>query len=303
MFAFISNSNPAASQSTRTKGFPIRLLPNTNRKMIAAVCAVIFLLGAGACSGYKEDELVQDAQLKIALNALSGFRVYFGHHSVGGEILLGVSELASVNEVSVSIVAANEQEEYDQGTIVHGNVGMNEDPISKIKHFDAIMRGGMATVVDAAFFKFCFVDVDRETNVDELFREYRAVVGALERDYPDVIFLHVTMPIVSRPLPLITRAKNFAKAILGRYIVSSRLNLIRETYNDKLREAYSESGRLFDLARIQAIGTDESVNTTRTEDRSRAMQRAFTYDGGHLNRYGRQHIATELIRFLGSLAG
>ena len=42
--------------------------------------------------------------------------------------------------------------------------------------------------------KFCSLDITSSTDVDAIFARYRDTMAALERDFPDVTFIHVTVP-------------------------------------------------------------------------------------------------------------
>ena len=54
----------------------------------------------------------------------------------------------------------------------HSPIGTNMDPGSKIARFREIMDSGVGQAADIAFFKFCFIDVDHDTDIDALFESY-----------------------------------------------------------------------------------------------------------------------------------
>ena len=48
--------------------------------------------------------------------------------------------------------------------------------------------------------KFCYVDIDRNTDVDAALRRLpRRPWRALQRDFPDVTFVYVTVPLTTDP--------------------------------------------------------------------------------------------------------
>ena len=59
------------------------------------------------------------------------------------------------------------------------------------------MRGGMGRHVDVALMKFCYVNFTTSADVNALFARYRDTMGALERDFPNATFIHVTMPLTT----------------------------------------------------------------------------------------------------------
>ena len=69
------------------------------------------------------------------------------------------------------------------------------------------MEKGIAEKVDIAFFKFCYVDITRETNIERLFEHYVNVMSYLNDKYPGVKFLHVTVPIQETPTNIKTIIK------------------------------------------------------------------------------------------------
>ena len=135
------------------------------------------------------------------------------------------------------------------------------------------------------------------TDPREVFRVYSQAMERLERNYPDITFVHVTMPLVSDRLPLMTRVKNLAKRILRRGIPVTRdLNRARFEFNELMRERYGSGGRLFDLARVESTPPATGPNGYE------ALRREYTYDGGHLNELGRRHVAASLLGFLAELS-
>ena len=233
--------------------------------------------------------------------------LYFGHHSVGANILEGVAELTASTDpdgaAAVTIAATSDIGTISPGTFAHGYVGSNTRPRSKVDAFAEVVRGGIGDTVDVAFFKFCYVDFDDRTDVGALFDYYRATMDELERTYPHTVFAHLTAPIVSRRLPLLTHAKNLVKRVIGREdLLTSRLNAKREEYNRRMREHYSSTGRLFDLALAEASAEGEAPLVVEDGSGSYYVMRSeYTSDGGHLNERGRKHVAAALLEFLSEL--
>jgi hypothetical protein len=114
-------------------------------------------------------------------------------------------------------------------------LGENGKPLLKLEDFDHAMRGGMGRQVDVAQMN---LDVRSGMDVDALFARYRDTMGASARDFPNVTFIHVTVP-------LNTDALEWAKA--G--------NVARERFNALIRGEYA-GHHLFDIAAIESTKPD-----------------------------------------------
>jgi hypothetical protein len=223
--------------------------------------------------------LITDAELQAAATK----RVYFGHQSVGWNVVDGVGDLYSAHGMSAPetdfIASADELAAGTGGVFAHGEVGVNEHPVKKLAAFDAIMRAGLAEKVNVALVKFCFVDIPGETSVDDLFADYQTVIGGLERDYPGVTFLYATDPLTTE-------------------IDSS--NVERTKFNNLVRAAYGTSGRLWDIAAVESTKPDGSrVKGTVGGQAYEALYSGYSLDGGHLNTAGRDAAAAALLRLIG----
>jgi hypothetical protein len=157
------------------------------------------------------------------------------------------------------------------------------------------VNAGIGGTADVALFKFCYIDVDPSTDVARVFAEYESTMTALKARYPTTRFVHVTMPlrmVQSGPKALVKKA-------LGQPLGGYAENMLRNTYNDKLRRAYEGKEPLFDLARIESTAADGS-RTTFTSNGSEyfALNPPYTYDNGHLNDHGRLRAAEEFVRVL-----
>ena len=134
-----------------------------------------------------------------AWRALARARIYFGHQSVGANVMQGVEELLAANPAIPLVV-----EPYagagpvTPGAIAHGGVGRNLDYISKIDAFAELIDGELAGRVDIAFFKFCYVDITPDTDVGQVFRRYTETLAELAARHPEITFMHSTAPLTLR---------------------------------------------------------------------------------------------------------
>ena len=204
-------------------------------------------------------------------------RIYFGHQSVGANILQGVKELG----VSLSI-----KDEF---------LAENGEPLRKLQNFKAAV--GEGSRFDIALVKFCYVDVNADTDARALFERYRATIAELRAKNPRTVFVHATLPLTT----VQTGPKALAKRLLGRAPYGTIENVRRQEYNKLLRTTYAGREPIFDLARVESIAPDGSmVMVSWNGVTAPAMSPAYTDDGGHLNARGRAIAAQEFVTVLAS---
>jgi hypothetical protein len=140
------------------------------RRPEAAVVAVVALVVAlTAVQGN-----VASAIATEDLTAVAHTRVFFGHQSVGMNVLNAVPGVYADHGVSAPPIEQGRTEPgANGGFIAHQFIGENGNPLLKIEDFNRTMRGGMGRQVDVALMKFCYVDITTSTDVDALFARYR----------------------------------------------------------------------------------------------------------------------------------
>jgi hypothetical protein len=254
----------------------------------ALAAALVVLASCGEDGGSPSRAEAAPASSAQDFSALSRTRIFFGHQSVGKNIIDGIAELAAARGLQPpSIVEAREAPKGAGGFFLHAQIGENGRPSGKIRDFEAILRGGVGAAVDAALMKFCWVDIGEGTDVRALFEEYRSAMAALEREYPKVVFIYATVPLATAP----AGRKARLKALLGRDD-----NLAREKMNGLLRAEYGGTGRLFDLASIESSKPGGAREAHRSLGGSYyALSAAYAADEGHLNAAGRAAAAEGLV--------
>lgn len=227
-------------------------------------------------------------------------RIYFGHRSVGFNILDGVKDLMEeYPQIHLKIVETTDPSEFATPVLGHFRVGENGKPLSKIRHFSEVVDGGIGDRVDIAFLKFCFVDITMDTNIEEIFSHYKETMSRLRDKYPTTIFVHVTVPLTyTKPT-----WKTWMKKILRKEkIWEYDHNMARTEFNNKLRKTYSETEPFFDLAKIESIYPDgKRASFVRAGKNGYFLVPEYTHDGGHLNETGRKLVAEQLLIFLANL--
>ncbi len=231
--------------------------------------------------------------------ALANRKIFFGHQSVGDNIIQGIGECMDGNPgLKLDVRKTKKTDAFGKGVFAHFPIGKNEDPGSKIDDFNRIMRSGIGERVDIALFKFCFVDITASTDVRKLFDEYRATMASLRGDYPDVTFVNVTVPLLRKEK---SSLKAWMKKVLGRGdgFFADEHNVRRNEFNELIRKEYGGRAPVFDLAAIESAYPDGSRETfTHGGKIYYSLAPDYTEDGGHLNGPGRKVVSEQFLVFL-----
>lgn len=279
------------------------------RRPVAAVVAVVALVLAvtvvmadrwGREKSIPIQGNVASAITTAKLTAVARTRVFFGHQSVGMNVLDAVPAVYADHGVSAPPIEQGRAEAGPNGGfIAHKSIdeGVIDAGKTALEDFDRTMRGGMGRQVDVALMNFCWGDVFSDTDVDALFARYRDTMAALERDFPNVTFIHVTVPLTTEPGRfLFTELKTWVKTLIGRRdVFSQRANVLRERLNALIRGEYA--GRhLFDLAAIESTKPDGTRVSGRYDDQGYfALYDGYASDMAFLNAVGAKIAATAFL--------
>jgi hypothetical protein len=227
-------------------------------------------------------------------------RTYFGHQSVGENLVEGLLELARNEQVTVPVTSATGPETFASPGLVHERLGENEKPLTKIEAFERAVEQGVGGRADLAFFKLCYIDFNGATDVDVIFERYRETLSRLQKRHPKTKFGHVTTPLTVTQQGIKARIK----ALLGRPRWGEAENALRHRYNERLRQAYASQQPFFDLARLQATRPDGSLESFPYEGRTiPRLVGIYSDDGQHLNAVGRSYLAAKLASFVAETLG
>jgi len=238
-----------------------------------------------------------DKETDHAFNVLKGKKIFFGHHSVGQNIVSGLQKINSqVSEESrINIIYSCNPEDYDGALFGHAVVGYNYKPESKNIWFSNFMDNLRQWSPDCAFYKYCYVDIDKSTNVEKLFQDYVDNMQMLKDKYPNTTFIHFTSPLTV----LQDGLKAKVKKLIGRSIGIEE-NRKRTEYNELLRQRFRGIEPLFDLAEVESTPT-HTVVKDRKGDNYQSLSTEYSSDGGHLNERGRSVVAIHLVKYLAKL--
>ena len=240
-----------------------------------------------------------DGVSREALSTLAARRVFFGHQSVGGNIVDGLIELGRNRPAAaLKVIGLEEVGAEPGGFFAHAKIGRNGRPDSKTDAFAVLIDEGLRSRLDVAFHKYCYADISEQTEVRPIFEHYRQTMARLRAAHPGITFVHVTTPLMA----VQSGPKAAVKKLLGRPPDHYLADFRRERFNDLLRREYSGKEPLFDLAAIES--TDDRgapVAIAFGGESGRALFAPLTSDGGHLNAAGRRRVAENLLAFLAEL--
>jgi hypothetical protein len=227
------------------------------------------------------------------LAKVSRTRVFFGHQSVGMNVLDGVAGVYSAHGMAAPpIELEGTRPGPDGGFVCHASLGENQKPLGKIRDFDAKTRSGIGQQVDVAMMKLCYVDITADADLGALFAAYQGTIAALERDFPEVTFVAATVPLMTEQGQL----SKLKSRLTGSGRFGPAENAARERLNALIRRDYA-GGHLYDLAAIESTAPDGSRATgTYQGQRYYRLHDGYASDSGHLNGEGARVAATAWLQ-------
>ncbi len=211
---------------------------------------------------------LSDSQVAVLLSQ----RIFFGHQSVGGNIVQGIYDLmAADSRLKLNVVSSGSPASVTGPAFIENGIGQNGDPASKNAAFAAIINNGFGAQGGIALYKYCWVDINDSTNVKQMFADYRSVVDTLKSKYPALKIVHITIPL------------------------ATDVSVNRNQYNKLLRQTYPASS-IFDLAETESTHADGSRSYSMVGGEAiYTLAPEYTDDGGHLNATGRQAAAKRML--------
>ena len=225
-------------------------------------------------------------------------RIFFGHQSVGNNIIEGVRDIQKdVGGQGLKLIELGDATEFPPSFLLHSKVGKNTDPASKCDDFKRMIDHQLTGKIDYAMLKFCYIDINDSSDVEAVFEHYRRTLDALKAGHPDITFIHVTAPLRHSESGL----GIWIRELLRKPNRSKLDNIKRNIFNDMLHSTYPDDP-IFDLAASESTYPDGRRETFRYHGNTYfGLIGNYTSDGGHLNETGRKHVATDLIHSLAAI--
>lgn len=242
-------------------------------------------------NGNADNENMQFKKVSThSIERVSNMKIFFGHQSVGGNILDGIKSLDK--DGKISIISTREAAQITNPAIYHAHIGQNGSPQKKIDDFSALINSGIGDKIDLAIMKFCYIDFNKNTDTQSVFESYSNTISQLQIKYPNVKFVHTTVPLISNNMT----AKDWIKKALGRSQKNDSDNIARNKYNKLVRSIYGGKEPILDLAEMESTYPDGKKRLfTAGNEQYEAMVPEYTDDGGHLNAIGKKHISAEFF--------
>lgn len=221
-------------------------------------------------------------------------RVFFGHQSVGSNIIDGIRLVSPKSRIFEHSVNRADHEDFG---FFHASIGQNGNPKSKIDEFAEIIQTSSSDY-HIAMMKLCYVDIGKGTDVRQLFHYYTSIIDELQHALPWLQIVHLTTPLRSTRLGIRSRAR----LLMGHSLDPVEDNIQREAYNSLVRSKYGDSQCFLDLARIEATRPDGGASVMKYRGQLvRSLFSGYSSDGGHLNSSGKRIIAREFIKLIEEL--
>jgi len=271
-------------------------------KKTALYLFFIFHIVVWNCSDNRMEnkiEMKNQTDLKVTFAQLAHKKIFFGHQSVGNNIMNGVDILLrEASGVPLNIKETRNPEDFKNPVFAHAKIGTNKDPLSKIQDFQSAMQSSIGDKAEIAFFKFCYIDIVAETDVDHVFSAYKQVMTELANTYKNTRFFHVTVPLRTVQTGFRAQIKNQIGRPIGEYAE----NIKRNRFNEKMRQEFANDGTVFDLAKIESTYAEGNRFLFEKDGNEyEALIPEYTEDGGHLNTLGQKIVAMEFINFLANV--
>lgn len=269
--------------------------------ILASVIVLVLLTGCGATNVGSRVRLFAtlDSIKESTWEKLAGKKIFFGHPSVGDNMVDGINLLMNSNtSIKLNIVKTRDPAIFEEPVFAHDDVGKNDDPELKIRDFSELMESGIGARVNIALLKLCFWDISEEKDINAIFKEYVRTFSILKKEYPKTVFIHLTVPLMHYAETPEDRKERQAKGS----VQTDRDNVKRNDLNRLIVNYYRGKEPVFDIAAIESTLPDGSRTSFYFGGVGYyCLAPQYTYDGGHLNQEGRRRMAEELLRTLASI--
>ncbi|MBM9605762.1 hypothetical protein [Desulfopila inferna] len=228
---------------------------------------------------------------------LANKKIYFGHQSVGMNILDGIQDIMKENpQIELNIQEASSGfSQHGGGGFFHSRIGKNKDPISKMREFEEKMTSDSSEEIDIAILKLCYVDITGNSTPEEIFKDYASTIEEIRKKNNRTKLIHFTVPLTKNESGI----EAWLKGIFGKPLNGHKENANRWKYNKQLLIYNHGNEMVFDIAKIESTLPNGSKVAYKLDgNQYYSLAPEYTYDGGHLNEVGRKIVAEKLLLFL-----
>src|SRR5262249_9066261 len=128
------------------------------------------------------------SETRADLQAIAQSRIFFSHHSVGRNVMAGLTSFAAEAGVPLRFVEvdgdATGAAAPAGAVFLHASGGANGEPDSKLGFFASALGRLADRPPELALMKFCYVDFNPQTDPNALFARYQATVDAIRKASP-----------------------------------------------------------------------------------------------------------------------
>ncbi len=285
--------------TVNTGGLHVYSTQNRLHRILVTLVCLAFL----GCEGGNTVKAAHSTPVlsEQALRNIAEKKIFFGHQSVGYNIMDGVADVIRNQGLpALRITETHEATAFAQPVFAHSRVGKNVEIRSKLQDFEEYLGSGIGPAADVAFVKFCFLDISASSDAAKEFALYKDSMARMQKAYPGTTFLHVTIPLTA----LQTGPKAWIKRLLGKPVSGYADNIVRNEYNALLRKEFAGREPVYDLAELESTHPDgQRVYFVKDGNQVFTLASEYTDDGGHLNVRGRTRAAEQLLAVLAALPG
>jgi hypothetical protein len=261
----------------------------------------IFQLSCGTNAPPKGSNCSMESEINRSLKTIAKTRIFFGHQSVGNNIIEGIKSLHNKNSSdSINFIELPAENPLTPPFFLHKRIGKNRDPKNKCDEFKIVVND-LAREIDIAILKFCYIDISAKTDVEELFNYYKQTVSEIRKQNTHVTIIHTTVPLISKSggdKSKKNQVITYIKRVLGQLPSFDADNIKRNEYNNLLRE-YFKTEPIIDIAKAEAFhDSDKEVSFCHRKKNYQCMYNGYTNDGGHLNKLGQKKVAENFVKVL-----
>lgn len=271
-------------------------------KYLAIVSFVILLVGckehSSDMSEFNKIYGKETADIQELFSKVTTLSVYFGHQSVGENILNGISILESDSDVKLNRYTGEGFEETKESVFFDFRIGENGNQISKIDDFVSFVKSIPEERNAIAILKLCYVDLSEGYDVNKIFSYYKDELLKLKNTSTNTRIILTTVPLTT-----VQRGwKAVVKKIIGRQPAFHIDNVNRLEFNERLLNELSEDFAIFDISLVESTLPDGKQSSFKYKGkRIPCLSELYTIDTGHLNDLGSKIVAYNLLAFLAEL--